>query len=44
MRAIHKRRKRHQQKQALKFGPKAKPRHTLKSGRTGNVHDRKMKP
>lgn len=31
------RRKRRQAKQAMKHGPKAKPRHTLVGGRTGSL-------
>lgn len=38
-----KRRHRRQFKQALKFGPSAKPTHKLKSGRTGSVHTKKIK-
>lgn len=35
------RRKRRQYKQALKHGWGAKPRHRLKSGRTGKVHHKR---
>lgn len=35
------RRKRRQFKQALRHGWGAKPRHRLKSGRTGKVHHKK---
>jgi hypothetical protein len=38
------RRKRRQQKAALRFGPSAKPTHRLKSGRTGWAHTKKVKP
>jgi len=37
------RRIRRQQNQALRFGQKAKPRHKLKSGRTGMVFHKQMR-
>jgi hypothetical protein len=40
----HTRRKRRQQRQALKHGRKAKPRHQLAAGRTGGVHHKKTGP
>lgn len=40
-RILHTRRKRRQERQALKFGREAKPRHTLQAGRTGSVHKKK---
>lgn len=36
-------RKRHQGKQALKFGNKAKPRPISRSGRTGKIRSAKLK-
>lgn len=39
----HTRRHRRQVKAVLKYGPSAKPKHTLKSGRTGQVHKKKIK-
>lgn len=38
----HTRRHRRQAKAVLKFGPSAKPKHALKSGRTGQVHKKKI--
>lgn len=37
------RRKRRQAKQAMKYGNKAKPKHALKSGRTGKAFTAKLK-
>jgi hypothetical protein len=39
----HTRKRRRQQRAALKFGPEAKPRHRLLSGRTGKAHSRKLR-
>jgi hypothetical protein len=38
----HTRKKRRQGNAALKFGPEAKPRHQLLSGRTGKAHSKKL--
>lgn len=37
------RRKRRQNKQVLRFGRKSKPKHMLKTGRTGSVHSKYIK-
>lgn len=43
IKSFRKRRVRRQNKQAMKYGKKAKPTHKLIPGRTGNVHYKKRK-